>query len=151
MIQKPAMYTFDSRNGPSLNIASPPRLSITVTALGAEAGGEDPVALGQEPVVERVDGSHLGRGSEAGIFVDYRNKILHIGSSPLFGARVGGRSPLPRTDLPQSDTASGIFFDYGNAVLIMRPPGRPQPQLTWRAAGLKSVESMPIPPAIVVQ
>jgi hypothetical protein len=39
--------------------------------------------------------------------------------------RVGARSPLPRTDLPQSDTASGIFFDYGNAVVIMRPPGRP--------------------------
>src|ERR1022692_714428 len=35
MIQKPARYSFDSRKGPSVNIASPPRLSMTVAELGA--------------------------------------------------------------------------------------------------------------------
>ena len=34
MIQKPARYSFDSRKGPSVNIASPPRLSMTVAVLG---------------------------------------------------------------------------------------------------------------------
>src|SRR5262249_26092268 len=34
MIQKPARYSFDSRNGPSLNIASWPRLSMTVAVSG---------------------------------------------------------------------------------------------------------------------
>src|SRR6185437_14667736 len=35
MIQNPTMYSFDSRNGPSVNIGSPPRLSMTVAALGS--------------------------------------------------------------------------------------------------------------------
>src|SRR5262244_1472134 len=35
MIQKPARYSFDSRKGPSVNIASSPRLSMTVAELGA--------------------------------------------------------------------------------------------------------------------
>src|SRR5271165_3248845 len=35
MTQKPAMYSFDSRNGPSVNIGSAPRLSMTVAELGA--------------------------------------------------------------------------------------------------------------------
>ena len=35
MIQKPARYSFDSRKGPSVNIASWPRLSMTVAELGA--------------------------------------------------------------------------------------------------------------------
>src|SRR5580692_8808270 len=35
MIQKPTRYSFDSRNGPSVNIASSPRLSMTVAELGA--------------------------------------------------------------------------------------------------------------------
>src|SRR3954447_22907924 len=34
MIQKPARYSFDSRKGPSVNIASSPRLSMTVAVLG---------------------------------------------------------------------------------------------------------------------
>src|SRR6266542_895005 len=34
MIQKPARYSFDSRKGPSVNNASPPRLSMTVAVLG---------------------------------------------------------------------------------------------------------------------
>jgi hypothetical protein len=35
MIQKPTRYSFDSRKGPSVNIASPPPvLSMTVAALG---------------------------------------------------------------------------------------------------------------------
>src|SRR5207344_732807 len=35
MIQKPARYSFDSRKGPSVSIASSPRLSMTVAELGA--------------------------------------------------------------------------------------------------------------------
>src|SRR5580693_8866862 len=35
MIQKPAICSFDSRKGPSVNIASSPRLSMTVAVLGA--------------------------------------------------------------------------------------------------------------------
>src|SRR5262249_22580753 len=34
-IQKPARYSFDSTKGPSVNIASSPRLSMTVAELGA--------------------------------------------------------------------------------------------------------------------
>src|SRR4029434_1736488 len=34
MIQKPAMYSFGSRKAPSVNNASPPRLSMTVAVLG---------------------------------------------------------------------------------------------------------------------
>src|SRR4029453_14946399 len=34
MIQKPAMYSFVSRKGPAVNNAPPPRLSLTVAALG---------------------------------------------------------------------------------------------------------------------
>src|SRR5262249_24687183 len=34
MIQKPARYSFDSRKGPSVNIVSPLRLSMTVAVLG---------------------------------------------------------------------------------------------------------------------
>ena len=34
MIQKPARYSFDSTKGPSVNIGSPPRLSMTVAELG---------------------------------------------------------------------------------------------------------------------
>jgi hypothetical protein len=57
-----------------------------------EAAGEDPVALGLEPVVERVDGSHLGRGGGAGLVVDHRNQVLHLGSSPVASVPlVGGR------------------------------------------------------------
>src|SRR5215471_3716831 len=53
-----------------------------------EASGEDPVALGLEPFVEHVDGSHLGRGGKAGFVVNHGNQIFHLGSSPVFG---GGR------------------------------------------------------------
>jgi hypothetical protein len=35
MIHKPARYSFDSRKGPSVNIASSPRLSMTVAEPGA--------------------------------------------------------------------------------------------------------------------
>ena len=34
MIQKPARYSFVSTKGPSVTIAAPPRLSITVAVLG---------------------------------------------------------------------------------------------------------------------
>jgi len=34
MIQKPARYSFDSTKGPSVTIASSPRLSMTVAELG---------------------------------------------------------------------------------------------------------------------
>ena len=113
MIQNPTRYSFDSRKGPSVNNASSPRLSMTVAALGdAEAAGEDPVALRYEPVVEHVDSRHLVRGGGVGRVVDHRNQVLHLGSSPVvLGALVGGRSPLLRTLLPRSDTASRITFE----------------------------------------
>src|SRR5207245_1658671 len=48
-----------------------------------EATGEDPVALGLEPVVEHIDGSHLVRGGQVGRVVDHGNQVLHLGSSPV--------------------------------------------------------------------
>src|SRR5215212_9193155 len=45
MIQNPAMYSFVSRKGPSVNNASPPRLSMTV----AELGDASPPAKTQWP------------------------------------------------------------------------------------------------------
>src|SRR5580704_7102049 len=45
MIQKPTRYSFDSRKGPSVNIVSSPRLSITV----AESGPPRPPAKTQCP------------------------------------------------------------------------------------------------------
>src|SRR4029079_16984510 len=62
-----------------------------------EADGEDPVALGLEPLVEDVDGRRLGRGGQAGRIVDYGDQVLHGGSSPVgfsrgtAGARRAGR------------------------------------------------------------
>jgi hypothetical protein len=59
-----------------------------------EAGGEDPVTLLLEPVVERVDGRLLGRGGGAGLVVDHGNQVLHLGSSPV--ARGAPRTRPPR-------------------------------------------------------
>ena len=92
MTQKPAMYSFDSTNGPSVNTASPPRLSMTVAVLGRrEAAGEDPVAVGLEPLVERVDRGHLVRCGEVGRVVDHGNQVLHLGSLLWFGRAARGR------------------------------------------------------------
>src|SRR4029434_915190 len=41
-----------------------------------------------EPVVERVDGSHLVRGAGVGLVVDHGNQVLHLGSSPVVQRRL---------------------------------------------------------------
>ena len=77
-----------------------------------EAAGEDPVALGHQPVVEHVDRSLLVRGGQASVVKDHGNQVPHLGSSPVGRAPfVGGLSPLLRTPLPRSDTASRISFE----------------------------------------
>ena len=101
MIQKPARYSFDSTKGPSVNTAlATPVVDDGGRARRPEAGGEDPVALGLEPLVEHVDGRRLGRGGQAGRVVDHGNQVLHLGSSPVviavrFSRRSCGR-PLGR-------------------------------------------------------
>src|SRR6266704_2814049 len=60
-----------------------------------EATGEDPVTLRLEPVVERVDRSHLGRGGEADRVVDHGNQVLHLGSSPVVRGAPRGRAAHP--------------------------------------------------------
>ncbi len=93
IIQKPARYSFDSRNGPSLNTASSPRLSNH----GGRIGDLRPPAKTQWPSawsqsLNASTGSHLDRGGEAGVVVDNGNQIFHLDSSPVFGARVGDLS-----------------------------------------------------------
>ena len=86
---------------------------MTVAVLGRpEAAGEDPVALGLEPVVERVDGGLLVRGGRGRLLSSITETRYCISDHLLwFGAPlVGGRSPLLRTPLPRSDTASRISF-----------------------------------------
>jgi hypothetical protein len=64
---------------------------------------------GPEPFVERVNGSHLGGGREAGLLIDHGNQVLHLNHLLWFGAPlVGGHSPLLRMTLPRSDTACRI-------------------------------------------
>src|SRR5262249_11868372 len=76
-----------------------------------EATGKDPVTLRLEPLVERPDGSHLVLGGEARRIVNHGNQVLHRIISRGFPAPlVGGRSPLLRTRLPRSDTASRSYF-----------------------------------------
>jgi hypothetical protein len=79
MIQKPARYSFDSTKGPSVNTASSPRLSMTVAASGVrEAAGENPVALGLEPFVERADGRPPVRAAGIALVIDHGNQVLHL-------------------------------------------------------------------------
>ena len=98
MIQKPARYSFVSRKGPSVNSASRPVVDDGGRAGRREAAGEDPVTLGLEPVVERVDGSHLVRGGEAGRVVDHGNQVMHLGSSPVVRGAPRGRPLTPATN-----------------------------------------------------
>src|SRR5262249_39115366 len=66
------------------------RLVIAVVDDGGRVGrpepaGEDPVTLGLEPVVERVDGGLLGRRLRAGAVVDHGEQVLHVRSPPVAG------------------------------------------------------------------
>ena len=80
----------------------------------ARPAGEDPVALGDEAVVEHVDRRHLGIGGEVGAVVEHGNQVLHLGPSPVESGRPGsGRSPLLRTPLPRSDTVVPNNFPDG--------------------------------------
>src|SRR4029453_11014033 len=73
-----------------------------------EAAGEAPGAVGLEPLVEGIDRGHLLRGGGAGLIINHRNQVLHLGSSPLASGRPSWaavpRSPLLRKPLPRSDT-----------------------------------------------
>ena len=52
---------------------------MTVAVSGAgEAAGEDPVALGLEPLVEHVDRGRPRPGWRAGLVVDHGNQVLHL-------------------------------------------------------------------------
>ena len=113
MIQKPTMYSSDSTKGPSVNntVSRTPVVDDGGRAGRPEAAGEDPVALGLEPLVELVDRGHLGWGGHAVRVVDHGNQVLHLGSSPVVPAPPpGGRSHLLRTPPPRSDTASRMSF-----------------------------------------
>src|SRR5262249_55316712 len=112
MIQKPARYSFDSRKGPSVNSASPPRLSMTVAVLGDAR----PPAKTQWPSASSRSLNALMAAISVGVAEPVLSSITEtrycISDHLLrFGAPlVGGRSPLLRTPLPRSDTASQISF-----------------------------------------
>ena len=120
MIQKPLRYSFDSRKGPSVNTASPtPVVDDGGRAGRSEAAGEDPVTLGLEPFVERVDGSHLGRGGRAShVFrdatreEDHGNQVLHLNHLLWFGAPPGRPlTPATNTSAPIRHRPAGFFKD----------------------------------------
>lgn len=86
------------------------RLPTTVVDDGgcarrSESAGEEPVAIGLQAIVERIDGRHfvcgggasleLGVGS-AGLVVNHGKHVLHLGSSPLVRGHQRGR-PLTHT------------------------------------------------------
>jgi hypothetical protein len=52
---------------------------------------------------------HLVRGGQVGRVVDHGNQVLHLGSSPVFGAPLaGGAHPCYEHHWPRSDTAYRI-------------------------------------------
>ena len=112
MIQKPARYSFDSRKGPSVNIASSPRLSMTV----AELGDPRPPAKTQWPSAWSRPLNTSMAAISSGVARPAVSSITEtrycITDHLLwFGAPLaGGRSPLLRTPSPRSDTASRMSF-----------------------------------------
>src|SRR5581483_1377199 len=111
MIQKPARYSFDSTNGPSVKIASPFRLSITVAVSGAPR----PAAKTQWP----SDWSRSLNSSMAAIsspvavpvcssITEIRYCMVTVRLLWLWGAPRECPSPLLRTRLPRSDSSRWI-------------------------------------------
>src|SRR5215204_5190804 len=85
---------------------------------GGKASGEDPVTLGLESVVERVDGYRLVRSREADSLVDYGNQVLHRRSSPVLRGALGGQ-PVTRG----TNTSAPICHRL--PVLVHRRPDTP--------------------------
>src|SRR5580704_9591001 len=121
IIHRPPRYSFDSTKGPSVNSASPPRLSITVAVPGAAR----PPAKTQWPSAasRSLNASIAAISSGRALAPDARHlarsAVLSITETRYcisdhllcFGAPLaGGRSPLLRTALPRSDTASRTSF-----------------------------------------
>src|SRR5262249_11082532 len=110
MIQKPARYSFDSTKGPSLNTASPSRLSMTVAVLGDPR----PAAKTQWPSAR----SRSLNASMAAISVGVAEPVLSSMTETRYCIRdhllwFRGRpswataAPLLRTPLPRSDMPPG--------------------------------------------
>ena len=79
MIQKPATYSSDSTNGPSvIRRLVPPVVDHGRRGGRLDAGGQDPVAHGLESLIEGVDGDLLLGGCRAGPVIDYREEIAHL-------------------------------------------------------------------------
>lgn len=125
-------------NGSPVNTASPRRLSITVAASGdSRPPAKTELAPGPGPVVERVDGSHLGRAGVAGtrVVVGHGNQIFHLGSSPVFGARGRPAHPYYEEVCPNSTRPLGFFSITGTFpnYAPARETARPFGGTKWRA------------------
>jgi hypothetical protein len=110
MIQKPERCSFVSRNGPSVTIAAPFRLSITVAVLGDAS----PPAKTQWPSATSPSLNVSMAAISSGVAEFVRSSITEtryciVRSSPLLGPR-GGHSPLLRRPMVRSDTANPRSF-----------------------------------------
>src|ERR1700729_1834863 len=120
-IQRPPRSSFDSTKAPSVNSAPPPRLSITVAVPGAAR----PPAKTQWPsAASRSLNASIAATSSGRAFAPDARDLARSAVSSItetrycisdhllcFGAPLaGGRSPLLRTALPRSDTASRTSF-----------------------------------------
>src|SRR5579872_2362005 len=134
IIQKPIRYSFDSRKGPSVTIASAPRLSMTVAELGAArppAKTQWPSAWSRSLNTSIAASSSGLARSTVSVITETRYCIPIISYGPGRPSRAA-RSPLLRTPRPRSDTAPRFFFKdlryvpgVGTSVAYRgRPPGR---------------------------
>ena len=79
---------------------SAPEVNITVTT----------IYLDTDYVIDQVFWQYAAVLSDR-LHAQQFAETMHLGSSPVFGAPLlGGRSPLLRTPLPRSDTASRMSF-----------------------------------------
>src|SRR4029077_18710053 len=140
MIQKPTRYSFDSTKGPSLNIASSPRLSKAV----AERGAPRPPAKTQCPAAMSRSLNTSMAACSSGVpelVLSLITETRYCISDHLlwFGAPLlGSLSPLLRTPLPRSDTASRISFEDSGTPVVNDPARRSH---RWTPAPPRRIKS----------
>src|SRR5262249_8858930 len=126
MIQKPARYSFDSRKGPSVNIASSPRLSMTVAELGAAR----PPAKTQCPSAWSRSLNTSMAACSSGVArpaVSSITETRYCISDHLlwYGVPiVGGLSPLLRTHLPDPTPPPGRLSRFSGTPVVNDPTRR---------------------------
>src|SRR6266516_912908 len=145
VLNRRSRYSFDSRKGPSVNIASSPRLSMTVAELGAArppAKTHWPSALSWSlNALMAAISSGVARPAVSSITETRYCISDHL--PVVRGAPRGRPLTLLRTPLPRSDTASRMSFKTSGTPVVSDPTRRshrwtPAPAV-GAAGGLRSV------------